>query len=249
MAENIRKEIENKLTVLGKNVNKFSSAVEMIDEARKLTTAAEKNIKETYDHNRQLLDKSSSSFGELLETQKGQLKNLDTLFSELKKLEVNFAKSDIPFHLEKLGKQLDIFEKKITGSLKSQSTKQTNLRALIKDNDIKREQTLQGHITSIDESIKDLSDKISKHLEENFKSIKSQINHSFAEIVKSTQKSADEIQEHHTNQFNVIKSEIVNNRQYLTKTNRKIDELTKITFFGLGLVILLQIITLVMIFS
>ena len=167
MAENIRKQIEKELNSLKEKADSFSSAVEIVDEARSMAASVDKSIKET-----------SDSLSELVQKQESQLSKLNEYLAKLSILQEKLSKTDIPDKLKELGNSLTEINARISEKIKSlnfndEKIKEllTNLTSAFQASHKKYEENYEA-LTELLEKVQITASKLNKDLGSNHKEIK-----------------------------------------------------------------------------
>jgi len=110
MSENLRKEIEKELNGLKNNLEKFSTAVDIFDEAKELADQASNKIQKSFSDNKKIFDKTGDELQKLIGKQQKYSDQLKETLAKLSELQSKISESDIPEELEKLKKQITDFK-------------------------------------------------------------------------------------------------------------------------------------------
>lgn len=175
MADNIRKEIESELQILKDNIHKFKGAVEIIDEAQKISEETRKQLIAASDKNKATLEKSSKKLENLLSKQESQIIKFDEISDELTELQKGLNDAEL---VERVKNLEDLIQ-----SVKKISTEKfDDIIAEIK----KSQQALNNQIELLLRSSKSISDttsKIEADLGSSFNSLSNFLKKSFSKIL------------------------------------------------------------------
>lgn len=231
MSKNLRKEIEEELNGLKNNLEKFSSAVDIFDEAKALANQASHQIQKSFADNKKIFDKTGDELQKLIGKQQEYTDHLQETLSKLSDLQSKISESDIPEELEKLNKQITDFKEKVNSDFDS----------VVKDFDKAKshlDKKIEEHSDGISKEITGLKSEIKKGFEDSKKEmlvkIESYHKSNQTEIKGWFKKSNQDLKEHSTTNYSKVD-------QKLTDSNKKLIIL-------LSVIILLQIVLIVSLF-
>jgi len=240
MSENIRNEIEKELNGLKNNLEKFTTAVEIFDEAKELANNAGRQIDKTTKENKKILESSSAALTELLKEQGAHIELFEETLTKLTELQKRISESDIPANLDQINSTLEKTQTDTQSSLNKTADKLNELGRVEKENfqKIKVDLKLISDATqTIPEEFNDLREYISKSLDKKFAQI---IKHhtSLEQIIVSNHK---ESMKWHTTQMMDLKVKFSNQIQSL-KDDAMFHQ--KFVYGGLALIVALQLVML-----
>lgn len=161
MADDIRIKIDKELKSLKKNADQFSSAVEIVDEAKKITNDAKKTLNKAFSDNKKTLKTASDSLEGLIQKQEKQLIKLQEVIGKLTGFQEELNEIDIPSKFNELRDSLKSIDEGIIEKLSK-----------LKENDVKIHELL-NNITSTLQTSRERDEKIKDELIDQIKEVQS----------------------------------------------------------------------------
>lgn len=189
MSENIRKEIEKELNGLKNNLDKFTTAVEIFDEAKKLASEAGQQISQTTKENKEILDSSSSALTKLLKEQSAHIELFEETLTKLTELQQKISESDIPKNLDQINSTIEKSKTDNQSSFEQTTGKLEKIVNLVEENDKTLSKSIKQLIDSLLDKITSRFDSIGKDLKDE----SGKINEELASVVQKNTWIVDHI--------------------------------------------------------
>jgi len=267
MSENLRKEIEKELNGLKINLEKFSTAVDIFDEAKVLADQASSQIEKSFTENKKILDKTGDQIQKLIEKQQNYSDQLKDTLAKLSELQSKISESDIPGELEKLEKQITDFKKEVSTDFESVDKVQSHLENKIQERsdgitkeiaDFKKE--VSSDFDSLDKDFDKIKSHLDNKIQERYDDVTKEITGLKNELKKALEESKEEMLlkiggYHKSNQTEInewfkngnkdLKENFTSN---ISKVEKKLTDNKKTLLILLSVIIMLQIVLLVSLF-